>query len=52
MNIVILLLPLSLGLACLFVIGFIWSVKSGQYDDLETEKMRLFLDDEEPKEIL
>ncbi len=43
-----LLIPLSVVLV--FVIGIIfwWSVRSGQYDDLEGPAYRLLLDDRDP----
>jgi cbb3-type cytochrome oxidase maturation protein len=40
----LILLSLALGLAAW--LGFVWSVKSGQYDDPEGPKYRM-LDDEE-----
>lgn len=39
-------LPVSLLLVVAAVIAFIWSVRSGQLDDLETPAVRLLLDDE------
>ncbi len=41
------LIPLALGLGVFFVGLFIWSTKSGQYDDLDTPSKRILLDDEE-----
>lgn len=45
MEILILLLPLALGLGALFLGTFLWAVKKGQYDDVETPKYRMLLDD-------
>lgn len=45
MEIIVVLLPLSLLLGAFFVFAFIWSVKKGQYDDVETPKFRMLLDD-------
>jgi len=42
-------LPFALLLALLFLAAFIWSVKSGQMDDLETPAHRILGDDEERK---
>lgn len=39
------LIPLALLLGGLFVAAFIWSARNGQYDDLETPKFRILLDD-------
>ncbi len=41
----LILLSLALGLAAW--LGFVWSVKSGQYDDPEGPKYRMLDDDEE-----
>ena len=48
MDLVFLLLPASLILATIAVIGFIWSARSGQFDDLDTPAHRVLFDDEEP----
>jgi cbb3-type cytochrome oxidase maturation protein len=42
-------LPLALLLALLFLAAFIWSVKAGQMDDLETPAHRILGEDEERK---
>ena len=47
MLIVILTISVSLLLATIFVVAFIWSAKSGQYDDLVTPAHRALLDDKE-----
>ena len=49
MNILYLLVPAALMLAALGVAGFVWSVRSGQFDDVETPGMRVLFDDEDPK---
>jgi cbb3-type cytochrome oxidase maturation protein len=46
MNILFVLVPVALMLAALGVAGFIWSVRSGQFDDLETPGMRVLFGDE------
>ncbi len=38
--------PAVLFLAVIGIIGFIWSVRSGQMDDLETPGIRPLLDDD------
>lgn len=45
MEIIYVLLPLALGLGILFVGFFLWAVKAGQYDDVETPKYRMLLDE-------
>ena len=47
MLIVILTVSVSLLLATVFAAAFIWSAKSGQYDDLVTPAHRVLLDDSE-----
>ena len=42
-------LPLALLLALAGVIAFIWSVRSGQMDDLETPALRILSEDDERK---
>ncbi len=45
-EILIILLPLALGLGGFFLFLFLWSVKRGQYDDVETPKYRMLLEDD------
>lgn len=45
MEIIVVLLPLALLLGATFIGAFIWSAKRGQYDDLETPKFRMLLED-------
>ncbi len=49
MSAVFVLLPLALLVAGVMVALFIWAVKSGQYDDLETPAVRILFDDEPQK---
>jgi len=46
MSVVILLLAASLTVALGFLVAFIWSVKTGQYDDDYTPSIRMLFDDE------
>jgi cbb3-type cytochrome oxidase maturation protein len=39
-------LPLALVVACCAVCAFIWTVRSGQLDDVETPPRRILFDDE------
>jgi cbb3-type cytochrome oxidase maturation protein len=41
----IVLLPLALFLGATFIGAFIWSARRGQYDDLETPRFRMLLED-------
>jgi cbb3-type cytochrome oxidase maturation protein len=45
MEIIIVLLPLALLLGASFIGAFIWSARKGQYDDLETPRFRMLLED-------
>jgi cbb3-type cytochrome oxidase maturation protein len=45
MEVTLVLIPLALFLGLLFIAGFIFMTKTGQYDDLETPKYRMLLDD-------
>jgi cbb3-type cytochrome oxidase maturation protein len=40
-------LPVALILAVVFLAAFIWSVRSGQLDDLETPALRIFGEEDE-----
>lgn len=48
MDILYLLIPLSVVLAFLIGAAFWWSVKSGQFDDLEGPAHRILTDDDRP----
>lgn len=45
MEVIVILLPLALLLAGIFIGSFIWTTIKGQYDDLETPKYKILLDD-------
>ena len=47
MNVLLVLLPVALGLGFLGLIAFLWSLKSGQFDDLEGAAWRAIMDDDE-----
>ena len=49
MNVILILIAISLGIALFFLGGFIWSVRSGQFDDTCTPSMRGLTDDERTK---
>ena len=46
MEILSLMLPLMLGIATLLLTGLVWAIRSGQFDELEDEKYRIFETDE------
>jgi cbb3-type cytochrome oxidase maturation protein len=45
MSVVYLVLPLALVVVGAAVAAFVWSAKSGQYDDLETPAVRMLKDE-------
>lgn len=47
MNGLLILIPIALGLGIVGLIAFFWSLKSGQFDDLDGAGMRILIDDEE-----
>ena len=48
MSVIIFLIILGVLVAGGFLAGFIWAVKSGQYDDTESPAMRMLFDDAKP----
>ena len=51
MEILYLLIPLSVVLVFLIGAVFWWSVRSGQFDDLEGPGYRVLMDDDRPKPL-
>lgn len=49
MNALVFLIPIALGLGALGLGAFLWSLKTGQYDDLEGASWRILEDDKEPR---
>lgn len=47
MNIIYFLVPCALILGLLFLASFVWMVRSGQYEDLETPAIRILSENEE-----
>ena len=47
MSILIFLIPIALILGLVGLLAFIWSLKSGQYEDLDGAAQRILLDDDE-----
>jgi cbb3-type cytochrome oxidase maturation protein len=44
MSVIVLLILASLSIAVTFLLGFIWAVRSGQYEDTETPSMRILME--------
>ncbi len=48
MDALIFLIPIALGLGLLGLGAFLWSLKSGQYDDMDGAAERILFDDDPP----
>lgn len=46
MNVLVYLIPIALFLGGLGLAAFLWSLKTGQYDDLEGAANRILFDDD------
>jgi cbb3-type cytochrome oxidase maturation protein len=49
MSVLILLIIASLAVALIFLMAFIWSVKSGQYEDDYTPSVRMLFEEKKHK---
>lgn len=49
MSALYLLLPLALLLGAIAIAAFVWTVRSGQYDDLDGPPQRMLMDDDDPR---
>jgi cbb3-type cytochrome oxidase maturation protein len=45
-NVLIYLVPMALLLGLIGLLGFMWTLKSGQYDDLDGAAVRILPDDD------
>jgi cbb3-type cytochrome oxidase maturation protein len=46
MNVLVYLIPMALALGLTGLAVFVWSLKSGQYDDIEGSALRMLSDDD------
>lgn len=46
MSVLLYLIPIALILGCIGLFAFLWSMKSGQYDDLDGAANRILIDDD------
>jgi len=51
MLIIVVLIMVSVVEAIVFLIPFIWAVKSGQYDDTYSPSVRMLIDDKPTKNV-
>jgi cbb3-type cytochrome oxidase maturation protein len=49
MNVLVYLVPLALGLGLAGLFGFLWALRSGQYNDVEGAALRILQDDDVEK---
>lgn len=47
MSVIFLIVPVAFFIAAAAVMAFVWSVKSGQLDDMDTPAVRMLFDDDE-----
>lgn len=50
MSVLYLVIPIALVLAGTGLAAFLWAVRKGQFDDLDTPAVRMLFDDEEAEE--
>ncbi|HBR68453.1 MAG TPA: cbb3-type cytochrome oxidase assembly protein CcoS [Rhodospirillaceae bacterium] len=46
MSVLIYMIPLAIFLGLIWLAGFVWSLKSGQYEDMDGAAQRILLDDD------
>jgi cbb3-type cytochrome oxidase maturation protein len=44
------LIPIALGMGLLGLVAFLWSMREGQYDDMDGAANRILIDEDEPLE--
>jgi cbb3-type cytochrome oxidase maturation protein len=49
MTILLFLIPAALALGALGLAAFLWSLRSGQFDDLDGASHRILVDEDRPK---
>lgn len=49
MEVMVFLVPLALCLGLVGLVGFLWSLRSGQYEDLDGAAWRAIFDDDPPQ---
>lgn len=48
MSVLIWLIPLALAMGALGLAGFLWSLRAGQFEDLDGAAHRILIDDDKP----
>ncbi len=49
MNILLFLIPAALALGAIGLGAFLWSLRNGQFDDLDGAANRILIDEDKPK---
>ncbi len=49
MRILLLLIPISVALLGLAIAAFVWAVRRGQFDDLDTPALDILVDNDRPR---
>ena len=51
MTILLILIPAALALGAIGLAAFLWSLRSGQFDDLDGAAYRILVDEDRPKRL-
>lgn len=51
MSVLYVALPVAIALGSMAVCAFVWATRRGQYDDLETPRWRMLMDDQPPRHV-
>jgi cbb3-type cytochrome oxidase maturation protein len=51
MNILLFLIPVALALGAVGFGAFLWSLRNGQFDDLDGAANRILIDEDRPKQV-
>lgn len=51
MGIITVLLPATIFLALMFLAWYVWALRAGQFDDLETPARRMLIDESDTREV-
>ncbi len=51
MTVLLVLIPVALGLGAVGLVAFLWSIRHGQFDDLDGAANRILIDEDRPKQI-
>lgn len=50
MSTLLYLIPVALFLGALGLVGFLWALRSGQYEDLDGAAARVLIEDDKPED--